>query len=103
MDRLLNISDRTNAALHALALAAKSGGPLPAARAAEELGVSASYLAKTLQPVAKAGLLDSTRGAAGGFLLAKDPARITCLEVLELLDGPLPVRACLVEKQVCPR
>lgn len=104
MDRLLNISDRTNAVLHALALAAKAGGPLPAARAAEELGVSPSYLSKSLQPVAKAGILESSRGASGGYSLAREPASLSCLEVLELLDGPLPERACLfAESPVCSR
>lgn len=102
MDRLLNISDRTNAVLHALALAAKAGGPLSAARAASELGVSASYLAKTLQPVAKAGILESSRGVSGGYSLIREAASVSCLEILELLDGPLPERACLfAERSVC--
>ena len=104
MDRLLNISDRTNAVLHALALAAKAGGSLPSARAAEELGVSPSYLAKTLQPVAKAGILESSRGASGGYSLVRAPESLSCLEILELLDGPLPERACLfAERSVCGR
>jgi len=101
MDRLLNISDRTNAALHALALAAQSEEPLTAADAALRLGVSPSYLAKVLQPLAAAGILASRRGAAGGFTLARAPGSITALEVLELLDGPLPQRECLFVKTVC--
>ncbi len=104
MDRLLNISDRSNAALHALALAAKAEGPLSVEKLAETLGVSPSYLAKTLQPLARAGVFVSSRGASGGFRLARDPAAISCLEVIELLDGPLPERACLfVTRPVCKR
>jgi Rrf2 family protein len=102
MDRLLNISDRTNAALHALALAAHAGVPVTAAAAAARLGVSPSYLAKALQPLARAGRLSSARGVTGGFTLARRPGRITALEVLELLDGPLPRRDCLFEACVCP-
>jgi len=103
MDRLLNISDRTNAALHALALAARAGEPITAASSAKRLGVSPTYLAKVLQPLAKAGILSSTRGAAGGFALARDPESISALEVLELLDGKLPERDCLFKASVCRR
>ncbi|MGO8694821.1 MAG: Rrf2 family transcriptional regulator [Rectinemataceae bacterium] len=103
MDRLLNVSDRTNAALHVLALAARAEGSITVAYAAERLGVSPSYLAKVLQPLARAGILSSTRGAQGGFALARDSSSISALEVLELLDGPLPERECLFPKSVCRR
>jgi Rrf2 family protein len=109
VDRLLNVSDRTSAAIHALALAARNergpapGGALSSKAAAAELRVSASYLAKVLQPLVKAGLLESTRGAAGGFSLGRSAARISALEVFELLDGPLPRRDCLFESSACAK
>jgi Rrf2 family protein len=103
VDRLLNISDRTNAALHVLVLAALAEGSITAASAALRLNISPSYLAKVLQPLAKAGILSSTRGAQGGFALARDPKSISALEVLELLDGALPERECLFKTSVCPR
>lgn len=101
LDRILGISDRTNAALHALALAEKNGGSIPAAAAAEQLGVSPTYLAKILQTLARKNLITSSRGIGGGFSLKKPAAETTCLEVLETLDGPLPRRACLFETPVC--
>jgi Rrf2 family protein len=72
-----------------------------AASCAQELGVSPSYLAKVLQDLARGGLLSSSRGAAGGFELAREADRISCLEVIELLDGPLPERDCLFREAVC--
>lgn len=101
MDRLLAVPDRTNAVLHTLALAATSGGMLSAGAAAERLGVSASYLSKALQTLSRAGILDSSRGAGGGFELARAPESITCLEILELLEGPVPDRECLFPVAVC--
>lgn len=101
MDRIVGISDRSNAAIHALALAATNGGSISASAAAERLGVSPSYLAKVLQALAKAGIIASSRGAAGGFSLIGDPAALSCGSVLEALDGPLPRRACLFERAVC--
>jgi Rrf2 family protein len=101
VDKILNVSDRTNAALHALALVAVSPGAVAVPAIAARLGVSPSYLAKTLQPLARAGILSSTRGPSGGFALAKEAAAVSCLEVMELLDGPISERQCLFEKAVC--
>jgi Rrf2 family protein len=103
MDRIVNVSDRGNAAIHALALAAAGEGRVTAAASAEELGVSPSYFAKVLQSLVRAGFLVSSRGAAGGFELAREAAGISCLEVLEAVDGPLPERECLFPKSVCSR
>jgi Rrf2 family protein len=101
MDRIVNVSDRSNAAIHALALAA--GGRLTASACAARLGISSAYLAKILQVLVRGGFLNSTRGAAGGFELARDPAAISCLEVLEEFDGELPVRECLFREAICSK
>ena len=103
MDRIVNVSDKSNAAIHALALAASGGGRVTAAVCAGELGVSPSYLAKVLQVLVRGGMLSSTRGAAGGFDLARDASDISCLDVLELVEGPLPRRDCLFRETVCPK
>jgi Rrf2 family protein len=103
MDRIVNISDRGNAAIHALALAAAGEGRVTAAASARALGVSPSYFAKVLQPLVHSGFLVSSRGAAGGFELAREAGEISCLEVLEALDGPLPERECLFPKSVCAK
>jgi Rrf2 family protein len=101
MDRIVNIPDRSVAAIHALALAASEKGRMTAASCARELGVSPSYLAKVLQALVRGSLLYSSRGVSGGFDLARDASSISCLEVLELMEGPLPARECLFGKAVC--
>lgn len=101
MDRIIGISDRTNAALHALALAECNGGSIAAGAAAERLGLSPSYMAKILQSLAAKGMISSARGIGGGFSLKKPAAEMACLEVLEALDGPLPGNYCLFPKTVC--
>jgi len=103
MDRIVNVSDRGNAAIHALALAAAGEGRVTAAASARELGISPSYLAKVLQSLVRSGFLASSRGAAGGFELARDAGDISCLEVIEALDGPLPERECLFKRAVCAK
>lgn len=101
MDRIIGISDRTNAALHALALAECNGGSIAAGAAAQRLGLSPSYMAKILQSLAAKGVIASTRGIGGGFSLIQPASEIVCLDVLEALDGPLPANYCLFAKPVC--
>lgn len=101
MDKIIGISDRTNAALHALALAECNGGSIAAKAAAERLGLSPSYMAKILQSLAAKGIIASARGIGGGFSLKRPAAEMVCLEVLEALDGPLPGNYCLFPQPVC--
>ena len=61
--------------------------PLPANRLAEFHGVPGPYLAKTLQALASAGLLESVPGRHGGYRLAKPPSRITLLDVVDAVEG----------------
>jgi Rrf2 family protein len=82
--------------LHAavlLALAPEGVG-LPAARIAEFHGVAAPYLAKHLQALARAGVLDSVPGARGGYRLARPADEITVREVVEAIDGPAAAFRC---------
>ncbi len=60
---------------------------LPAAKLAEYHGVPAAYLAKHLQALAGAGVLQTVKGARGGYRLARAPAAITVLDVVEAIDG----------------
>jgi Rrf2 family protein len=101
MDRIIGISDGSIAGLHALALAAVRGGTISAAEAAARLAVSPTYLSKILKTLAKAGMLESTRGAAGGFALIRKPGSLSCGEVVTCIEGELPDRACLFERPVC--
>ncbi|MBU8871320.1 MAG: SUF system Fe-S cluster assembly regulator [Gemmatimonadales bacterium] len=49
---------------------------------------------KILKILAKAGLLDSTRGAAGGYSLARDPEEISLLDMISVLEGPVAMTEC---------
>ena len=59
---------------------------LPAARLAEFHGVPPAYLAKHLQALAAAGVVESVVGPRGGYRLARPPAEITVLDVVEAVD-----------------
>jgi Rrf2 family protein len=103
MDRWLAVSDGANAALHALAYAVSRGNPVSARAAADALGVSPSYLAKLIRTLSKAGLVEAHRGAAGGFAFKGDAKKLSCLDVIVAVDGPIPKRHCLFAASVCRR
>lgn len=66
----------------------EADGPLPLRRIAAMQDLPEHYLEQLMAPLRKAGLVRSVRGAQGGYLLAREPERITVGEVLRVLDGP---------------
>jgi Rrf2 family protein len=55
----------------------------------KEYDIPLEYLLKILQQLVRANLLRSKRGPRGGFVLAKSPSKITMLEIIEAVDGPM--------------
>ncbi len=100
MNGIVRFSEAASIALHAMIVLAadssREGGRLLTVREiAEGLPVSEHHLARVLQRLAKAGLVASVRGPAGGFSLRGDAARITLLDVYEAVEGRLTVPTCL--------
>jgi Rrf2 family protein len=78
-----------------LELAARYGDPKPArlADVADKHGIPPRFLVQILLDLKRAGLVASTRGAAGGYTLARSPDEITLFDVLRVIDPPeQPVR-----------
>ena len=65
--------------------------------------VPKSYLAKIMQHLVKVGLVNSRRGAKGGFFLARPADRITLRQTIEAVEGPIYLNVCLIKKGECPR
>jgi Rrf2 family protein len=63
------------------------GNTMPAARLAEFHGVAPSYLAKHLQALAQAGIVESVAGRKGGYRLARPTNEITLLQVVQAVEG----------------
>lgn len=104
MNRLVNISEAVSLALHTMALLATDAGRrLRNHQIAEMLGASGHHLAKVMQRLVKAGLVDSLPGPQGGFLLDKPAEEVTLLRVYEAVEGPLEDDGCLLGKPACGR
>ncbi len=84
------------AILSALYLA-KSAKTCDTSEIAEAQNLSVSFAAKTLQMLKKAGILISRRGIGGGYGLARPASKISLLELIEAVEGPLALSNCLKE------
>jgi len=70
---------------------------------AEAVEVPEHFLSKVLQMLCRRGLIQSHRGAGGGFELAVDAKTVSLLAVVEALEGPIQINACLGEYGTCSR
>ena len=79
------------------------GEKVPLAALVHATGVSESFLSKVLQRLVHTGMVTSHRGTGGGFCLRELPEKITLLDVIESIEGPLELNVCLGSGQGCDR
>jgi Rrf2 family protein len=70
---------------------------------AKEENISEKYLSLIIIPLRRVSLVNSIRGAHGGYRLAKDPSRITMKEIVDVLEGDCSLVDCVKNPSNCPR
>jgi Rrf2 family protein len=65
--------------------------------------ISEKYLSIIVIPLRGAGLIQSTRGAHGGYTLAKRPEEISVQDIFDALEGKICLVDCVDNPQECPR
>ena len=100
---MLRLSKKADYALIAMKhLAQKAGSQSTSAREiAEQYDIPIELLAKVLQRLVRTGLLVSTQGTRGGYMLSRAPKAISVVDVVQAIDGPFTVTACSTEKVDC--
>ncbi|MCK8815987.1 Rrf2 family transcriptional regulator [Natroniella sulfidigena] len=73
-------------------------GPTPLRSIAERQNISEHYLEQLIANLRKEGLVNSVRGAHGGYLLSKEPAEITIGDIIRVLEGPIAPVDCVSDK-----
>jgi Rrf2 family protein len=102
MSQIVQVSGAAALAIHGLwRLAATDGKIVHIRDIADSLGVSVNHLAKVFQWLGKSGLVEAERGPLGGVRLAKQAARITLLEIVEAIEGPVEKGSCLFKRGQC--
>ena len=78
-------------------------GPVFLKDIARHQDISEKYLWQLIQPLKISGLVNSTRGAHGGYTLAKKPNEISLLQIIQVLEGPICIVDCVDHPDLCKR
>ena len=105
----MRLQKNTSLALYSvLEFASDPARHISAAEIADKYGVSAHHLAKVLAELARSGIVESVRGAGGGYRFAGNARRLTLMDIIQMFeefappvvdrgasDGPTPVDRAL--------
>lgn len=98
------VSTKAQYGMRALVEVALGGDrPTSLKTVAERQGLSQQYLEQIFAVLRRAEVVDSVRGAHGGYRLARPADRITALEVVELLEGSVAPVTCIEDEASCDR
>jgi len=100
---MLRITRQTDYAILMLTFLAGRGDdePIRARELSEWSGLSVSMVAKILKPLARGGVIESVRGAKGGYRLSRAAADVTVGEIIHVLEGPIGMTPCVAEPGTC--
>ncbi len=103
----MKVSTRGEYGVRAMVALAHYHGTKPVALTtiAKDSHVPAPYLEQLIAPLRRAGLVESRRGAQGGYQLARPPADIRVGEIYRVMEGPIAPMDCVSEDesdQTCP-
>jgi Rrf2 family protein len=73
------------------------------AELSRETGVSSHFLSKVLQQLVRSGLIRSHRGSSGGYALALSAQRVSLLDVVQAMEGPVQLNQCVADGLSCDR
>ena len=93
--RLSSLADYAVVILSAAARHCGARGRLNATLLADETGVPLPTVQKLVSKLSAAGLIETLRGTGGGVRLARPPATITLADVIEAVEGPIAMTACV--------
>jgi len=99
---VLRISKLTDYGTVVLAhLAGEPAVVCSAADVAQATGIAVPTVSKLLKSLGRAGLVTSTRGANGGYRLARAPQDISAASVIDALEGPVSITECSASDSHC--
>ena len=98
----LELNRESEYAIRALVLLAVEGGrPMSGREIAARTDVPERFLARVLGQLAAADLVESRIGRTGGYLLRRDPQRLSILEIVETVEGPARSARCVLRQRGC--
>ena len=98
---MLKLSKKADYALMALMHLSQQQGSCSTRELAAGYGMPQDLLAKILQKLAREGVVISRQGTKGGYQLARSADKITVVQVIEIVEGPLSLTQCLTDLGAC--
>jgi Rrf2 family transcriptional regulator, cysteine metabolism repressor len=103
----MKVSTRGEYGVRAMVALAKNygQGPMSISAVSKASSVPMPYLEQLIGPLRRAGLVESKRGARGGYQLTRDPHDVVVGEVYRVMEGPVAPMDCVsedVSEQTCP-
>ena len=97
----MQLSKSVEYAIHGLIYLARDSGVQITllGEIARVTGVPESYLRKVFQILSRRGIVLAQRGAKGGYLLSRAPAEINVREIVEAMEGSIPLYTCMSQSQ----
>ena len=102
MPKIVNFSNSVTIGVHSLIVLARENKPINAIQLSGKIGSSRHLIGKVLQRLVKDGILTSSRGPAGGFVLNKNPDDILIYDIYRSIEGEIDYGGCPHEDQICP-
>lgn len=91
----MNISSKAEYGIRAMTEIAGGEGPVKRSVIAERQAIPIPFLTQVMRALVNAGLLKSSRGPDGGYTLARDADKITLLDIVIKLQGPVMPKGCV--------
>ena len=97
----MKLSSKTHYGLMACIILGKSQAPVSASELENMIGVSGKYLEKIMRMLSGRGVITATRGATGGYMLAKTPSEITIGDIARTLEDDMEIIECVKSGGKC--
>ncbi len=97
----MRITSESDYALRIITAMSRRNGVTDAKTLSEETHVTLRFTLKILNKLVSGGIVDSFKGAKGGYKLRLSPDDITLKMVIELIDGPIAIVRCLDSEECC--
>lgn len=99
----MRITHEADYAIRVMYCLAAAGERLSAKELSEQTGVTLRFSLKILRKLIGAELVKSFKGVTGGYILGREPDKISLGEIIECIDGPIIINHCLSNEFDCTR
>lgn len=97
----LELTRKTDLAIRAMQALHDAQARIPGRQLASIIETTTPFIAQVVTPLIQAGWMDSRPGPTGGYGLVADPTKLTVLEVVETIEGPIANGKCVLVGGPC--